>query len=76
MAFDVHSDRRSVESGQTWFLLTRTGAASAVRGRLLCEHRIPVRDCTSFGLPDNVRSVARGRADSDRLVAALADVRR
>jgi histidinol-phosphate/aromatic aminotransferase/cobyric acid decarboxylase-like protein len=31
------------------------GDAPAVRRRLIDEHRVLVRDCTSFGLPDRIR---------------------
>ena len=31
------------------------GDAAAERARLVAEHRVLVRDCTSFGLPDRIR---------------------
>jgi len=53
------------------FLVVRTGDAAALRTRLLA-HRIAVRDCASFGLPDHIRIAARPAADRARVVAALA----
>jgi histidinol-phosphate/aromatic aminotransferase/cobyric acid decarboxylase-like protein len=56
----------------TLFLLVRIPDAAALRRRLLERHRILVRDCASFGLPDHVRICARPAPDIERLVAALA----
>jgi histidinol-phosphate/aromatic aminotransferase/cobyric acid decarboxylase-like protein len=53
------------------YVLARVGDATALRRRLLERHRVLVRDCTSFGLPDHVRLCARPLADEDRLLAAL-----
>jgi histidinol-phosphate/aromatic aminotransferase/cobyric acid decarboxylase-like protein len=53
------------------FFLVRTGRASELRARLLARHRILVRDCASFGLPDHIRLAARPHADRVRLVHAL-----
>jgi len=55
----------------TGFLLVRTGDARRLRARLLTGHRIAIRDCGSFGLPDHVRLSARPSADRDRLLRAL-----
>jgi histidinol-phosphate aminotransferase len=61
---------RPLSSIANFFLLpVRDGAE--LRHRLLVNHRILVRDCTSFGLPGFVRLSARPAADTDRLVAAL-----
>jgi histidinol-phosphate aminotransferase len=59
---------RPVPSTANYFLLA-TGQAAALRGRLLRDHRILVRDCTSFGLPDHVRVAVWPGAE--RLVQAL-----
>ena len=56
------------------FLLVRVGAAAALRLRLLREHRVCVRDCASFGLPDHVRIGVRRMADCRRLAGALREV--
>jgi histidinol-phosphate aminotransferase len=53
------------------YVLARTQDATALRRRLLERHRVLVRDCTSFGLPDHVRLAARPAADEERLLAAL-----
>jgi histidinol-phosphate/aromatic aminotransferase/cobyric acid decarboxylase-like protein len=45
--------------------------ATALRARLLAEHAVAVRDCTSFGLPTHLRVAARPAADVDRLIAGL-----
>jgi histidinol-phosphate/aromatic aminotransferase/cobyric acid decarboxylase-like protein len=42
-----------------------------VRRRLLVEHQILVRDCSSFGLPGFIRLAGRPDADRRRLLAAL-----
>lgn len=55
----------------TGFLLVRTGAAAALRARLLQRHAILVRECGSFGLPDYIRIAARPRAPRVRLLRAL-----
>jgi histidinol-phosphate/aromatic aminotransferase/cobyric acid decarboxylase-like protein len=53
------------------FVVVCTGDAAGLRRRLLA-HRIAVRDCASFGLPDHIRIAARPAADRARLLAALA----
>ncbi len=58
------------------FLLVEVGDARAVRLELLRRHRICVRDCTSFGLPEHIRVGIRSLADCRRLVRALKGVRR
>jgi histidinol-phosphate/aromatic aminotransferase/cobyric acid decarboxylase-like protein len=37
------------------YVTFRVGDAPAVQGQLMYEHRVLVRDCTSFGLPDRIR---------------------
>ncbi len=56
------------------FLLVRVGDAAAVRLRLLREHRVCVRDCASFGLPEHVRIGVRRMEDCRRLAGALREV--
>ena len=56
------------------FLLVRVGDAAAVRLRLLREHRVCVRDCASFGLPEHVRIDVRRMEDCRRLAGALREV--
>ena len=59
----------------TVYTLVRVGDARALREQLLARHRILVRDCASFGLPDFIRVCARALPDEDRLVAALTEAR-
>lgn len=58
-------------NSQTIYLLFQVESAQMVKEKLLLEHRIRVRDCTSFGLPDWVRVAAREGDATDRLVTAL-----
>ena len=53
------------------FFLLPVRDAAALRGRLLANQRILVRDCTSFGLPSLVRLSARPSGDCERLIAAI-----
>ncbi len=55
----------------TGFSIVRTGAARSLREGLLVQHRILVRDCSSFGLPDCIRVAARSDSDHQRLMVAL-----
>ncbi|MBI4787764.1 MAG: histidinol-phosphate aminotransferase family protein [Chloroflexi bacterium] len=55
---------------QTNFFLLRVPAASEFAARLR-GHKILVRDCTSFGLPNFVRVAARKPEENARLVAAV-----
>ena len=58
----------------TNFLLVEVGNAADVRLELLTRHRVCVRDCTSFGMPEHIRIGVRGMDDTRRLISALADV--
>ncbi len=60
-----------VPPSATNFLLIEVGDAAAMRRRLLVEHRIQVRNCASFGLPEFIRIGVRTRSDNERLLAAL-----
>lgn len=57
--------------GAANFLLFRVGDAAGVRGELLRRHKICVRDCASFGLPEYLRAGVRLMDDNRRLIAAL-----
>jgi histidinol-phosphate/aromatic aminotransferase/cobyric acid decarboxylase-like protein len=50
------------------------GLNAAIRMRLLREHRVCVRDCASFGLPEHVRIGVRLMEDCRRLAGALQEV--
>ena len=81
------ADRLALEEGlrmlavrtipsETVFLLADLGARSAasVRTAMLRDHRVLVRDGSSFGLPHHIRLAARPAEDTKRLLAALASV--
>ncbi len=53
------------------FLLLNVGCASDIRAALLSEHRVCVRDCSSFGLPEYIRVGIRAMEDNRRLADAL-----
>ena len=72
LASQVQSAGFAVVPTDTVFLLTRVANATQLRRRLLVDHQILVRDCTSFGLPDHVRLGGRPESDRQRLLAALA----
>jgi histidinol-phosphate/aromatic aminotransferase/cobyric acid decarboxylase-like protein len=55
----------------TPFFLVRVPDSGELRRRLLVRHRVLVRDCASFGLPDFIRLSARLPAEVARLDVAL-----
>jgi histidinol-phosphate aminotransferase len=59
-----------VVPSSTHYFLVNVGDATAFR-RALLEHKILVRDCTSFGLPEYVRIAARKPDDNTRLIEAI-----
>jgi histidinol-phosphate/aromatic aminotransferase/cobyric acid decarboxylase-like protein len=59
----------------TMYQLVRVGDAGALRRRLLERHRVLVRDCASFGLPEYIRLAALPVPADARLLAALATER-
>ncbi|MYC07663.1 MAG: histidinol-phosphate aminotransferase family protein [Chloroflexi bacterium] len=56
------------------FVLVKVGDARALRQALLTGHRISVRDCASFGLPEYIRIGVKTKADCERLIGALRDI--
>ena len=70
----ARSLRLECPPGSANFVLLRVGHAHEVRMALLQRHRICVRDCTSFGLPQYIRVGVRTMDDNRRLAEALADV--
>ena len=56
------------------FLTLKVGRATEIRRRLLTNHSVCVRDCTSFGLPEYVRIGIRSMDDNRKLVHALTKV--
>lgn len=55
------------------FLLIRVGDADDLRQRLLARHRILVRSCASFGLPEHIRLLGCNAEARARLAVALAE---
>lgn len=55
----------------THFMLIACPMATALRDRLIAEHNILVRDCTSFGLRRHIRVAARLPHENDALISAL-----
>ena len=56
------------------FLMLRVGRAAELRLELLKQHKVCVRDCTSFGLPAYIRIGVRSMDDNRRLADALKHV--
>jgi cob(I)alamin adenosyltransferase len=61
-------------ASDTHYFLAVVGDATTFRRRLLEEHGIKVRDCTSFGLPEHVRLAARTPGENAELLRAIAAV--
>jgi histidinol-phosphate/aromatic aminotransferase/cobyric acid decarboxylase-like protein len=55
----------------TTFCVVSTPDGARLRETLLVRHRILVRDCASFGMPDYLRLAARPASDRTRLLSAL-----
>lgn len=55
----------------THFMLVACPMATMLRDRLVAEHDVLVRDCTSFGLRRHIRVAARLPHDNDALIHAL-----
>jgi histidinol-phosphate/aromatic aminotransferase/cobyric acid decarboxylase-like protein len=64
-----------VHAGEAPYVLVhlagRAVSATELRRRLLANHRVLVRDATSFGLPEHVRIAARPARDDERVLHAL-----
>ncbi len=56
------------------FMILKVGNATEVRLRLLQEHGVCVRDCSSFGLPEYIRIGIRTIDENRRLAYALKQV--
>ena len=56
------------------FLLLKVGRASELRRQLLTQHKVCVRDCASFSLPEYIRVGVRTMDDNRRLADALRQV--
>ncbi len=56
------------------FVMLGVGDAAGLRLKLLKRHKVCVRDCTSFGLPEYIRVGIRRMDENRRLVEALRQV--
>jgi histidinol-phosphate aminotransferase len=56
---------------ETHFMLIECPMATPLRDRLIAEHNILVRDCTSFGLKRHIRIAARLPHENDALIHGL-----
>jgi histidinol-phosphate aminotransferase len=64
-----------IVTGKVPFFLVRVGNSPHIREFLLRSHRILVRDCTSFGLPEWIRVMPNREEENSRLVLALREVK-
>ncbi len=64
----------STPPSETHYFLVEVGEARKFRSRLLRDHLIQVRDCTSFGLPSYVRISTRKSEDNQQLISAIKDM--
>jgi histidinol-phosphate aminotransferase len=60
-------------SSTVHYFLLNVGDAKQFRSQLL-QHKIMVRDCTSFGLPEYVRISTRTPEDNAKLLTAIAEI--
>ena len=63
-----------LEPTESVYGVIEVGDARSVTERLLLDHGIAARDCTSFGLPRHLRVCARPEPETARFAAALAEV--
>ena len=59
---------------RTHFFTARVRNGADARGRLLDRFGVLVRDCTSFGLRDRIRVVARCETENDELLVAMTEL--
>jgi histidinol-phosphate aminotransferase len=60
-----------IQSSSTPFFLLEVPSASFLRQKLLQDHRIHVRDCTSFGMPQHVRIMPQTQAKNNIFIQVL-----
>jgi len=76
MAAGLRGAGLAVRHGRCPFLLVNVANATEVRARLLTTHRLCVRDCTSFGLPEWIRVMPRSAEQNSMLILRLVDLPR
>lgn len=74
----AHCERLGIitVSSATHYLLIGCGSATSIREQWIQQHRILVRDCSSFGLRDHIRIAARTPAENMLLIDALTEFAR
>ncbi|MEO1444586.1 MAG: aminotransferase class I/II-fold pyridoxal phosphate-dependent enzyme [Chloroflexota bacterium] len=73
LMYNLSQSGLEVMPSDVHYFLVRVGNATEFRAKLL-EHKIMVRDCTSFGLPEYVRIATRTPEDNAKLIAAIEQV--
>ena len=73
-ALELECAQSSMPGNGANFLLLKVGRASELRRQLLTRHKVCVRDCASFGLPQYIRVGVRNMEDNRRLADALKEV--
>lgn len=71
---NLNQNGYATHQSNTHFFLTKVGSGAKFRYRLLTEHRIQVRDCASFGLPEYVRISTQLPQDNRRLIDAIRSI--
>ncbi len=74
LIFELEELGFSIPPSETHYFIMEVGEARNFRSRLLRDHLIQVRDCTSFGLPSYVRISTRKSEDNQQLISAIKDM--
>jgi histidinol-phosphate aminotransferase len=59
---------------ETHYFIIRVGKAAELRSQLL-KHKLQVRDCASFGLPDHIRVATKKPTENEILLSKLKEIR-
>lgn len=74
LVFELEELGFFIPPSETHYFIMEVGEAGNFRSRLLRDHLIQVRDCTSFGLPAYVRISTRKSEDNQQLISAIKDM--